>query len=413
VRVEVNPELLAWATERSGLDRVDLEAKFPKLDDWETGAAAPTLRQLESFAATTRTPVGYLFLTDPPEEQLPIPDFRTMGDQPLRRPSPDLLDTIYQCQQRQEWFRDYSLTNRLEVVPWVGSCTLEMDAVEVGATMRDVLNFAIDQRGPTWTDAFRKLGEHAENAGLLVMVSGVVGSNTRRQLQPSEFRGFALADPLAPIVFVNGADTRAAQIFTLAHEIAHIWLGQTGLDNVSLAVRAGDEVETWCNGVAAEFLVPLEDLREQYNADAELGEELNRLARRFKVSTLVIVRRLHEGQYLTRDQFRIAYRNELERVLDIANDQPGGGNFYNMQPIRVSKMFARAVISDTLSGSTTYSDAFRMLGLRKSSTFNSLAVFIRAKNDHYSFDMVPAFWDWSTGPTEMDSSSQFSAYAMN
>jgi hypothetical protein len=118
----------------------------------------------------------------------------------------------------------------------------------------------------------------------------------------------------------------------------------------------------------------MDDFREQYSARAPLGEELNRLARRYKVSTLVVLRRIHEAGYLTWDEFRAAYREELNRVLDITGERAGeGGNFYNTQPVRVSKTFARALISDTLIGRTTYSDAFRMLGLRKSSTFNQLA----------------------------------------
>lgn len=374
VRVDVNPELYTWAGERSGLGRDELVARFPKLDEWQAGESKPTLRQLETFATTTRTPVGYMFLSDPPDERVPIPDFRTFGDQPVDRPSPDLLDTIHHCQQRQEWFRDYALANRLEPVPWVGTCTVNTPPAEAASQMREVLDFGLADRGPTWTDTFRILSEHAEATGLLVMTNGVVGSNTRRKLDPAEFRGFALVDPLAPIVFVNGADTRAAQVFTLAHELAHIWLGQTGLDNASLGRRAVGELETWCNSTAAEFLVPMEDFRQQYNAQAPLVDELNRLARRYKVSTLVVVRRIHEGGYLTWDEFRAAYQDELQRVFNLAADKAGGGgNFYNTQPVRVSKTFARAVISDTLTGRTTYSDAFRMLGLRKSSTFNQLA----------------------------------------
>jgi len=116
VRVDVNPELLVWARERSGLEVDRLLLRFPKLDEWERGDRAPTLKQLESFAQVTHTPVGFLFLQEPPEEQVPIPDYRTMGNVGIGRPSSDLLDTIFQCQQRQEWYRDFMQVTREDPV---------------------------------------------------------------------------------------------------------------------------------------------------------------------------------------------------------------------------------------------------------------------------------------------------------
>ena len=108
MRVEVKPELLRWACERAGFDRADLQHKFPHLAAWEEGTAQPTLKQVEAFAKATYTPVGYLFLQKPPAEKVPTPDFRAMDNQRVGQPSPDLLDTIYVCQQRQEWFRNYA-----------------------------------------------------------------------------------------------------------------------------------------------------------------------------------------------------------------------------------------------------------------------------------------------------------------
>ena len=100
VRAAVRPQLLMWARERSRLGIDELATKFPKLSEWESGERTPTLKQLEDFARATHTPIGFLFLPEPPEEQVPIPDYRTMGDAGVSRPSPDLLDTIFQCQQR-------------------------------------------------------------------------------------------------------------------------------------------------------------------------------------------------------------------------------------------------------------------------------------------------------------------------
>ncbi len=373
VRVDVAAPLYAWAAERSGLGADELADKFPKLQQWESGEHSPTLKQLEGFARATRTPVGYFFLPAPPDDEVPIPDLRTVGDRGVRRPSPDLLDTIYQCQQRQDWYRDYARGIGLDPVPYVGSLSAATPVDEAAPAVTAAMSFSIEQRGSNWSEAFGYLRDQAEDSGVLVMVSGVVGSNTRRKLNPAEFRGFALTDPLAPLVFVNGADTKAAQIFTLAHELAHIWLGESALSDADLGVQATHEVERWCNRVAAEVLVPLEALQSDFNARADLTDELDRLARRFKSSTLVVLRRVHEAGYLPWDAYRRAYSTEFRRVMDLIGAGGGGGDFYNTQPARVSKRFARSVIVSTLEGQTLYADAFQMLGLKKLATFNGMA----------------------------------------
>ena len=374
VRAPVNPRLIAWAIERSGAPIEDLTRRFPKIEEWESGDRVPTLRQLEDFARATRTPIGMLFLDEPPEEQIPIPDFRTMGDARPTRPSPDLLDTIYQCQQRQEWFRAYARVNQAQPVDFVGSVSLSADVIDAATTIRSALAFEVGERGSTFEDAIRILIEGAESLGVLVMVSGVVGSNTHRKLDPREFRGFALADDLAPLIFVNGTDTKAAQLFTIAHELTHLWLGQTALSDADLAVRPTLEVERWCNQVAAELLVPMQAFRDAYRPEADLTEEITRLGRAFKASTLVVLRRIYDADRLSWDDYRSAYRSELDRLLKIIGERgPGGGNFYNTQPVRTSRRFTRAVIADTLEGRTLYTDAFGLLGFKKVTTFNEMA----------------------------------------
>lgn len=374
MRVDVNPKLLVWARERSGLEPDDLMRRFPKLGEWEEGDRSPTLKQLESFAKATHTPVGFLFLQEPPEQQVPIPDYRTMGDGGVARPSPDLLDTIFQCQQRQEWYRDFAQVTREDPVAFIDSLTTSAAVVEAATAMRRALAFDVGERGPTWADALRLLIEHAEDRGVLVMVNGVVGSNTHRKLDPREFRGFALVDPLAPLVFVNAADTKAAQIFTLAHELAHLWLGESALSNADLISTPSVAVERWCNQVAAEFLVPLASVTAEFSRDQPLADELERLARRFKVSTLVVLRRVYDAGHLEWDAYRAAHRAELERILEILDERGGsGGNFLSTQPVRVSKRFARAVITSTLEGQTLHRDALQMLGFKKLSTLHELA----------------------------------------
>lgn len=373
MRVEVNPGLLRWSVERSRLDDDYLSKKFPKLGQWLDGAVQPTLKQLENFATTTRTPVGYFFLDEPPAERLPIPDFRTVGSEEIQRPSPDLLDTIHLCQQRQEWYRGFARSIGDEPLPFVGSASLTSDVVKIAAQIRKLLEFDLDEQRkcPTWTDALRHFITLADASGVLVMVSGIVGSNTHRKLDPDEFRGFTLADPLAPLIFVNGADTKAAQMFTLAHELAHVWLGQSGISDEQASMESSNATERWCNAVAAELLVPLSLIRAEYDGTASLNSEMTRLARRFKVSTLVILRRIHDAGFISWKRLQEAYRSEL-RSLRESSRAGAGGNFYLTLGARVSKRFARAIVADTLEGRSSYTEAFRLLGFKRMTTFREL-----------------------------------------
>jgi len=145
-RVEIRPELLRWARERAGLSVETLIGRFPKLPDWERGEAHPTLRQLEDYAKATHTPVGFLFLQAPPVEEMPIPDFRTVGNAHIGHPSPDLLDTLYLCQQRQAWYRDFVLAAGEERLALVGSVRITDPIVATATRIRNALGFDLAER---------------------------------------------------------------------------------------------------------------------------------------------------------------------------------------------------------------------------------------------------------------------------
>ena len=373
-RVDINPATLRWAYERARIDPVVLADRFKQLPAWESGEKKPTLKQLEAFAKATHTAIGYYFGGGPPDEPVPISDFRTIASTPIGNPSGDLLDTVYLCQNRQYWYEEFMRLEGEPPLPFVGSAAVADPVVETAASIRRTLGFDLEERRllGTWTEALRRFIAQADDAGVLVMVSGVVGSNNHRKLDPLEFRGFALADPLAPVVFVNGADTKAAQMFTLAHELAHIWLGETALSDSEARQVPAHRVERWCNQVAAELLVPLAILREEHRSDTDLRSELDRLAKRFKVSTLVVLRRIRDAGFLDFDSCRAAYESELARLQESARGG-GGGDFYLTLGARVSKRFARAIVVSTLEGHSSFKNAFYLLGFKKLRTFHKLA----------------------------------------
>jgi Zn-dependent peptidase ImmA (M78 family) len=373
--VAASVPVLRWAAQRARLDDSELAARFPKWPLWLSGAAQPTLKQLEDFARLTHLAFGYFFLPQPPALTLPVPDFRTLRDAALAEPSSDLLDTLYLCQQRQSWYRDYARMHGLPALPFVGSASLQDTPETVAQRLRETLNLSTEARRqlPTWTDALRQLIAKAEDAGVMIMVSSVVGSNSHRKLDVGEFRGFALADELATLVFLNGADSKAAQMFTLAHELAHVWLGATGVSDTQPGQVPEQQTERWCNLVAAELLMPLTELQATYQRNAQVADEIQRLAREFKVSTLVALRRLFDAGYITQAALWQHYREEQGRLRTLKDRSSSGGDFYRSLGARTSKRFARAIVASTLEGLTSFPDAFRMLCVRKTATFYEAA----------------------------------------
>lgn len=375
-RVQVAREVLEWAEKRSR--RKDIRSRIPHFHEWLGGQRQPTLKQLEELAKVTHTPIGYLFLRKPPAERLPLPDFRTIRDATIEDPSADLLDTIYLCQRRQEWYREYAQSHEIPKSPIVGMLKPRADVTVAANRLRDALKFSRERRGSNWSEAFRLLRREAERSGVLVMVSGVVANNPHRKLDPKEFRGFVLADQLAPLIFVNGADTKAAQIFTLVHELAHIAVGESAVSDADMLSGSEENREQWCNSVAAEFLVPKSELESELDRlvsdKGDLTRTLDVMASHFKVSTLVVLRRLFEIGSISEADYRKKFAAELERVQAFLKERDDGrGDFYNTQAARLGERFERALIESTLEGRTLYREAFQLLGIRSVSTFNRIA----------------------------------------
>ncbi|RYD76613.1 MAG: helix-turn-helix domain-containing protein [Verrucomicrobiaceae bacterium] len=230
----LEPTVLRWARDRAGLDPTALAQKL-KVDvdaiyEWEQGGEI-SFHRIEKLAKVTHTPMGLLFLKRPPDERLPIQDFRTVDNASIQRPSPELLDTVYQMQRRQEWMREFLIDEGELPLPFVGTFAGAASPELVAADMRRILGLATGWANSeqTWMDALVRLRREIEALGVLVVINGVVGNNSHRCLDPEEFRGFALCDAYAPLIFVNNADAKAAQMFTLIHELAHLWIGEDGV----------------------------------------------------------------------------------------------------------------------------------------------------------------------------------------
>ena len=371
-RVAVSNAVLNWAMERSGKpDHV--KEKFPKLSEWIQGHTQPTLRQLEEFAKATSTPLGYLFLAEPPDETISIPHFRTIDDESLDRPSPDLIETIHMMQRRQAWMREYLIELGQEPLAFVGSALLRDEPKTIAKDIKLVLGlpdlWASEYK--TWTDALKSLEASADDSGILVTVNGIVGNNSHRKLDPDEFRGFVLIDEFAPLIFLNGSDGKAAQMFTLAHELAHVWFGSSAIFDLRNLQPARNETEHACNLVAAEFLVPETELRKIWRSVQKETDRFHMIARHFKVSEIVAARRVLDTHEITREEFINFYRKHMDDWLSAPQKQ-GGGDFYANQKYRIGRRFGASVVRAARDGKLLYRDAYRLTGLY-GKTFDNFA----------------------------------------
>ena len=361
----MKPAVVRWARERSGKDMSDLAKRFPKLPQWEGGEAQPTFKQLERFAKATLTPFGALFLEEPPDDKLPVADFRTLKGQQPARPSAALMTTVQQMQRRQEWMREYLIEAGEEPLAFVRTVTLASSRVDAANNIRRTLG--VDDgwasTHSTWSAALVGLRRAVEEIGVLVVVNGVVENNTRQKLDPEEFRGFVLCDDYAPLIFINGADFTSAQMFTLAHELAHLWLGTGGVFNLVDLQPYDDDVERFCNEVAAEVLIPGDELDGCWPSVAKSAEPFQALARRFKVSPLVAARRVLDRKLMARDDFYEFLGRYAADERQRSAQQSSGGNFYNAQRGRVGRRFGSAVIRAAREGRLLYRDAYRLTGL--------------------------------------------------
>ncbi len=373
-RVEVDRHVLQWAIDRSGepVDQLRKKPPLRKLEEWLEGTRSPTLKQLEHLSRATLTPLGLLMLPEPPEEQLPIPDYRTLPDTDLRHPSPELLQTIYTMQRRQNWMRDYLQDMGCDELEFVNSSdTVDRDAKETAKKLRSILGLdeLWAQSLKSWSHALRYLKNAMEDARIIVVFNSILGNNTHRKLDVEEFRGFVLLDEHAPFVFVNSADSKAAQMFTLAHEMAHIVFGTSGVFNLRNLQPFDDPTERACNEIAAEFLVPGKELLSSWSDVGQTPNRLELLARQFRVSEIVTARRALDMDLLSMDEFMEFYRDYQDRVRRSEERQrdakAGGPSFYTMQNYRIGLPFARAVYRAVREGNLLYSDAYKLTGLRR------------------------------------------------
>lgn len=365
----LNPSVLEWAVLRSGLTDDQITKAFPKYPNWLDGSWKPTVRQLRDFAGKMHVSVSELFASDLPNYALQITDFRTVGDMPAQDPSPELFDTIDAMLGRQDWMRGYFLHEGFAPVDFVGS---HMDAPltdemreKIVEDMRALLKLDDDWsascRGVA--DALKVLKDSIEAVGISVVINGVVNDNTHRVLDVSEFRGFALSDRIAPIVFINGRDAKSAQIFTLIHELCHLAFFQTGVSNAADDEESDIVMERFCNAVAADFLVPTRLLMVRWEECSSCAfAKVQAIARACKVSFAVVARKARDMGLITESDYFSLYRQyKSEAPIEVKSSK--GGDYFHNKQYKLGAVFSDAIRTAVHSDYLSYRDAYDLTGM--------------------------------------------------
>ena len=347
--------MLRWAIQRAGSNEEEAIKAVPALQGWLSGEKKPTVIQLQQFANRFHVPFGYLFLQEVPEETIPIPMFRGEAAQ-SEHFDLNVYDTIMSVRRRQDWLEEYLEENGIDTCRLVNTVNLKTPVEKAVFLLRETLRLK-----PRWAfslasveAAVSMLTKQMEDEGIFLIYNGVVGNNTHRPLKVNECRGFALASKTAPYIFVNSADSKSAQLFTLIHEAAHLMLGISA-GHAGEEMVSHDVVEMYCDKVAAEFLVPAIELCNVWNGN------IRSVSRTFKVSEIVVARRAHDLGMLSDKDYRTFWLEYRKRP--ITKKEGSGGDFYLTSVKRVGRLFAIHVRNAVNSRQLSYTEAYNLTGL--------------------------------------------------
>lgn len=367
-RVEnINKNIIEWAIVRNGNSIEEFYEQNPNVESWVKGEKKPTVKQLEDFTHKVHVPFGYMFLENPPIENIPLPFFRTGSINGTNKVSLNVFHTIQNIQDRQNWLTEYLNELDFPNLNFIGKFNSDDNYKDIVNDIRNVLKLDLDwaSKHNSWELALDFLTNQIEEAGIIVTFNGIVGTNTRRVIDVNECRGFVLVNNKAPFLFINSADAKAAQMFTLIHELAHVWLGESaGFDNQNL-IPANDPIEILCDNVAAEFLVPEIIFMNKW----EVTKDFLILSRIFKVSQIVIARRALDLNLITKNKFLEFYNQYMADFKFRKSNQGSGGNFYATARKRVSLRFASFVNNAVKENKLLYRDAYKLTNL-KGETYN-------------------------------------------
>ena len=385
--IPINPMILQWARLEAGLSLSDaaLRAKITpprkkkdepeltaedRLATWEEGKDTPSLDQLERIASAYQRPLLTFFLPKPPKKIATEADFRTLNGRPSAIDTPEFASLRRRLALLHQELRALAKDAGSPKLPFIGSLSEHTPVKQFVESIRTALRIGIEeqQRIRDEKALLGYLRTAAQYAGIYVLFEGNVGSY-HSNISPEEFRGIALADELVPLVVVNPNDARAAMVFTLVHELAHLWLGSSGISNFNVLGNngGGSNHEKLCNRVAAEFLVPESALRAGWKTpEGTLIKTVDTVAKHFKVSGAVIGRRLLDINLINSQEYGelfAVYHARWHKHKEVQAMKEGAPGPNMMAKFRLGEKAIHTFISAAREGRIGLQDAARLMNI--------------------------------------------------
>lgn len=353
----ITPNVLKWARESARMTEETAAAKVSvpveRFKEWEEGASQPTIRQAQMLAKAYKRPFALFFLPEVPRDFQPLQDFRKIGSKDLTTSS---IFIIREIQQKQAWISDVYSENQEEKLAFVGRFSIKDNPQIVAKDILDTLKinpafYKTDNPIKEWIDS-------AETNGIFVSRTSFIHS--RLKLDSQELQGFAIADPYAPFVFVNSEDWNAPQLFTLVHELAHIWIAETGISNeIEQDLKNRDKfhpIELFCNEVSANALMPKEIVLNFDSSSFQSSKDVFKVAKQLGVSSFALLVRALNLNIISKSTYQklkkqadidfVEYlkKEADKKVKQKEKDKQGGPNYFLLQLNRNSRLFTQTVL---------------------------------------------------------------------
>lgn len=376
VNVNIQPAIISWALSQTSEEKLGTKL-VDNIKHWLDGTKSPTFNQIEDFSKKSHIPLGYFFLQTPPIEQISLLEYRTLDSIQLTNPSRNLIDIIHDMEAVQEWMVNYRKEWNYDTISIVGSLKGITDISVIADTIRKDLGLNIewykDCGNPS--EAFNKVRGLLEECGIVVMMNGIVGKNTHRALDVNEFRAFAMVNEWAPLIFINGADSAGGRLFSLFHELVHLWIGENDLYNdTKYSANGIKPIEVTCNAVAGALMVPKTVFLEKWNNNTndDIHEKIKELARMFRCSSSVIARRALDNKKIDQNVYNMVIEDAIEAYIQTKQEKSSGGDYYRVARSKLDGVFVRALCESVNSGRTSFTEAYRLTNTT-SKTFSEVA----------------------------------------